>query len=125
MRLPISLALGWPNRVADAARPLDFSQASTWEFEPLDDKVFPAVELARQAATVGGVMPAVFNAANEEAAVEFLAGGLSFPRIVDCIGEVMQECSHLTGIPRDMADVVETEKEARAKAHERMRQWHS
>ena len=46
MRLPIALALGWPARVPGAASACDFSTASTWEFEPLDDAVFPAVALA-------------------------------------------------------------------------------
>ena len=44
MRLPIALALGWPARVPGAASACDFSTASTWEFEPLDDAVFPAVD---------------------------------------------------------------------------------
>ena len=98
MKLPIALALGWPERVPEAQRSLNFSQASTWEFEPLDDEVFPAVELARRAVTMGGTMPAVYNAANEEAAVEFLNGRLSFPRIVDTIAAVMEAVSytHLT-----------------------------
>lgn len=47
MKLPISLALGWPRRVSGAAHACDFRTASTWEFEPLDSDVFPAVELAR------------------------------------------------------------------------------
>lgn len=49
MRLPISLALGWPDRVPGVLAPLDFGKAFTWEFEPVDNVVFPAVELARQA----------------------------------------------------------------------------
>lgn len=123
MKLPISLALGWPHRVADAQPKLDFTQASQWDFMPLDDVVFPAVRLAREAATVGGMMPAVYNAANEEAAVEFLAGRLSFPRIVDTIEEVMQDCGSAARAPRDVSDVLAMEREARALAHERMRPW--
>ena len=57
MRLPISLAMGWPDRIAGAQRKLDFTRASTWEFEPLDEEVFPAVELARQAVTIGVQCP--------------------------------------------------------------------
>ena len=72
MKLPISLALGWPRRVAGAAASCDFSTASSWEFEPLDSDVFPAVELARHAGQAGGCMTAVYNAANEEAAEAFL-----------------------------------------------------
>src|SRR5690606_23732572 len=72
MKLPISLALGWPDRVAGSAAACDFATASTWEFEPLDNTVFPAVDLARHAGQAGGCMTAVYNAANEEAAAAFL-----------------------------------------------------
>ena len=123
MRLPISLALGWPDRIDGAHRKLDFTQASTWEFEPLDEEVFPAVELARQAVSSGGTLPAVYNAANEEAAVEFLAGTLSFPRIVDTVAAVMEDCHHLKSEPAELEDVLAAEREARNKAHERMAQW--
>src|SRR3954452_18391845 len=82
MRLPIALALGWPERLPDVQPALDWSRASSWEFAPLDSGVFPAVRLARQAGKAGGVMPALFNAANEEAVAAFLAGRLSFPGIV-------------------------------------------
>ena len=47
MRLPIALALGWPDRVPDAAAPLDWTQAQQWTFEPVDNDAFPAIELAR------------------------------------------------------------------------------
>lgn len=123
MKLPISLALGWPERVSGAQPKLDFTQASTWEFEPLDEEVFPAVELARQAVTAGGAMSAVYNAANEEAAVEFLSGRLSFPRIVDTIAATLESCTHLSMQPRTMEEVLDAEREARAKAHERMSAW--
>lgn len=123
MKLPIALALGWPERVPEAQRSLDFSQASTWEFEPLDDEVFPAVELARRAVTMGGTMPAVYNAANEEAAVEFLNGRLSFPHIVDTIAAVMEDCADLQAVPETVEDVLAAEMRARAQAHERMRAW--
>ena len=81
MKLPIALALGWPDRVPAAAAACDFTTASTWDFEPLDASVFPAVDLARQPVT-GGCMTAVYNAANEEAAEAFLAGTYPFPAIV-------------------------------------------
>jgi 1-deoxy-D-xylulose-5-phosphate reductoisomerase len=59
MRLPIALALGWPDRVPDAAPGCDWTTASTWEFLPLDDTAFPAVQLARRAGLAGGTAPAV------------------------------------------------------------------
>ena len=123
MKLPISLALGWPDRVAGAQAKLDFRKSATWEFEPLDDDVFPAVRLAREAVQAGGMMPAVYNAVNEEAAVEFLSGRLKFPRIVDTIAAVMEDSAAGTVTPRDMDDVLAVEREARAQARERMQQW--
>ena len=80
MKLPISLALGWPHRVPGVSASCDFSTASSWEFEPLDTDVFPAVELARHAGQTGGCMTAVYNAANEEAAAAFLARPDRLPR---------------------------------------------
>ena len=74
MKIPISLGMLWPDRVPNAAPACDFTQSHEWTFEPLDNEVFPAVELARQAGRAGGTMTAVYNAANEEAAAAFLAG---------------------------------------------------
>ena len=89
MKLPIALAMGWPDRVADAQPALDFRDAMDWRFEPLDDDVFPAVRLARESVSAGGCTPAVYNAANEEAAEAFLAGRIAFPHIVDIVGETL------------------------------------
>ena len=85
MRLPIALGLTWPDRVPDAAAAFDWTQASAWTFEPLDDEAFPAVELARRVGKAGGVAPAVYNGANEVCVDAFCAGNLSFTGIVDTI----------------------------------------
>ena len=61
MRLPIALALGWPDRVPDAARPVDWTNAATWEFQPLDTAAFPAVNLAKAAGQAGCCRPAVLQ----------------------------------------------------------------
>ncbi len=73
MRIPIAHALAWPERVADAASPVDWTAAHTWTFEPLDNEAFPAVPLARAAARQAGTTPAVYNAANEECVAAFTA----------------------------------------------------
>jgi 1-deoxy-D-xylulose-5-phosphate reductoisomerase len=91
MRLPIALALTWPERLPAVAPACDWTQAHTWTFEPMDDLAFPAVELARRAGRLGGTAPAVFNAANEEAVAAFRSGHLPFPGIVDTIATVLAE----------------------------------
>jgi 1-deoxy-D-xylulose-5-phosphate reductoisomerase len=91
MRIPIALGLAWPDRVAEAAPGLDWTTAATWTFEPLDERAFPAVALAREAARLGGTAPAVYNGANEACVADFLAGRISFPRIVDTVARVVSE----------------------------------
>jgi len=87
MRLPISLGLDWPNRVAGVGAPLDWTTASTWTFEPLDSDAFPAVELAKSVGRLGGTYPAVFNAANEQAVLAFHAGAIGY---LDILGTVQR-----------------------------------
>jgi 1-deoxy-D-xylulose-5-phosphate reductoisomerase len=116
MKLPISLALGWPRRVPGAAAFCDFSKASTWEFEPLDGQVFPAVELARHAGQAGGCMTAVYNAANEEAAEAFLAGRIGFPAIVGTVADVLHSADQWAAPPATVDDVLEAQRWAREKA---------
>ena len=117
MKLPISLALDWPHRVPGAQPALDFSKAHDWHFEPLDDAAFPAVSLARAAAEAGGTHPAVYNAANEEAAAAFLAGRIHFPEIVDVVDKVVGEASQFAGVPSSVEDVIAVEGEARRRAN--------
>lgn len=116
MKLPISLALGWPARVPGVAAACDFATASSWEFEPLDTRVFPAVELARQAGETGGCMTAVYNAANEEAAEAFLAGRIGFPAIVRTIAEVLSAADQWSAEPATVDDVLDAQRWARDKA---------
>jgi 1-deoxy-D-xylulose-5-phosphate reductoisomerase len=116
MKLPISLALGWPDRVPDAAAGLDLTRAAELTFAPLDTVAFPAVELAKAAGRAGGTAPAVFNAANEQAVAGFLAGSRSLLSIVETIERVLAE--HTPVEPRDLADVAEVDAWARARADE-------
>jgi 1-deoxy-D-xylulose-5-phosphate reductoisomerase len=122
MRLPISLALGWPDRVPEAASGVDWSAAQSWTFEPLDTDAFPAVDLARRAGLAGGCAPAVYNAANEELVAAFHNGAIGFLQIVDTIGEVLAEWlserHHAVGNPGTVVDVEQAEEWARARARD-------
>ncbi|MEV4435099.1 1-deoxy-D-xylulose-5-phosphate reductoisomerase [Streptomyces sp. NPDC049585] len=119
MRGPIAIGLGWPERVPDAAPAFDWSQASTWEFFPLDTEAFPSVDLARHVGTLGGTAPAVFNAANEECVDAFLSGQLPFNGIVDTVAEVVAEHgTPAAGTRLTLSDVLQAETWARARARE-------
>ncbi|WP_280804452.1 1-deoxy-D-xylulose-5-phosphate reductoisomerase [Aurantimicrobium minutum] len=91
MRLPISLGLDWPHRVAGVGEPLDWSTAQNWTFEPLDEDAFPAVWLAKQVGVAGATFPAVFNAANEQAVMAFHAGRIGYLDILTTIQRVVDE----------------------------------
>lgn len=115
MRLPISLGLDWPHRVAGVGRPLDWSTASTWTFEPLDSDVFPAVDLAKKVGSAGTTFPAVFNAANEQAVLAFHAGAIGYLEILETVARVVEE--HEPG-DFTLEAVLDAERWARARADE-------
>jgi 1-deoxy-D-xylulose-5-phosphate reductoisomerase len=114
MRLPISLGLGWPDRVADVGVPLDWTTAHTWTFEPLDDDAFPAVSLAKRVGLQGGTYPAVFNAANEQAVAAFHAGAIGYLDILDTVERVVD--AHVPSGELTRESLVEAERWARRKA---------
>lgn len=118
MRIPIALGLNWPERVPEAAPALSFQQAQAWQFEPLDSDTFPAVDLAREAGSRGGCLPAVYNAANEEALAAFVQGKLGFPGIVQTVSEVLAEADRWQAEPADVEEVFAAEEWARSRARE-------
>jgi len=118
MRIPIALALGWPERVAGAAPAVDWTTAHTWTFEPLDEQAFPAVRIAREAGSAGGTAPAAYNAANEVCVDAFLAGRLAFTGIVDTIAQVVSEHDGRAGDTAQLADVLAADGWARGRARE-------
>ena len=89
MRLPIGLALGWPDRHERPVGRMDWTRAATLEFQPVDRATFPLLDLAIRAGRQGGTAPAALNAANEEAVAAFLAGRLPFPGIAEVVTEVL------------------------------------
>jgi 1-deoxy-D-xylulose-5-phosphate reductoisomerase len=116
MRGPIAYALGFPERISSGLTPLDLTQLGQLSFHPPDPERFPALELAYQAGREGGSLPAVLNAANEVAVAAFLNGSLSYPGITDCVRAVMDD--HKTVTINSVADVLETDRQARAQARD-------
>jgi 1-deoxy-D-xylulose-5-phosphate reductoisomerase len=106
MRLPIQLAMSWPERLPHAFASCDWTQRSELTFEPVDRTTFRALELAEFAGRRRGTWPAVLNAANEVAVDAFFAGSLRF---LDIAGVVEDTLGAWDGQaprnPRDLADV--------------------
>jgi 1-deoxy-D-xylulose-5-phosphate reductoisomerase len=89
MRVPISYALHYPERVDVPVRPLDLVAQRALTFEPVDHDTFPCLRLAREAASAGGTAPCTLNAANEVAVHAFLNGRLQFLEIAAVIEETL------------------------------------
>ena len=114
MKGPIAFAMNYPDRVASATPPIDWSKSHTWTFAPIDGEKFPAIELARRCGELGGGLPAIFNASNEVAVQAFIHGKIGFTSIVECVEEVVQSLgAKSSGALRDLSDVSAIEEDAR------------
>jgi 1-deoxy-D-xylulose-5-phosphate reductoisomerase len=91
MRVPISYALHYPERVDVPVAPLDLPALGAMTFEPVDEDTFACLRLAREAARAGGTAPCTLNAANEVAVHAFLADRLRFLDIATVIEETLAE----------------------------------
>ncbi|HEX5882536.1 MAG TPA: 1-deoxy-D-xylulose-5-phosphate reductoisomerase, partial [Actinomycetota bacterium] len=111
MRLPIGLALGWPERDDRPVGRIDWTRAATLEFQPVDRATFPLLDLAVRAGRRGGTAPAALNAANEEAVAAFLAGRIPFPGIAEVVGEVFAQ--HRPPAVLDLDALLATERWSR------------
>lgn len=121
MKGPISYALSYPQRVARAMAPIDWTRSHNWGFEPIDESRFPSVALARRCGALGGSFTAMYNAANEVAVDAFLRELIPFTAIVDTIDKTVTKLN--SGAPeqlRDMSDVTAIENDARRVANEVM-----
>ena len=119
MKGPIAYALAYPERINKACAPIDWSKSHTWDFSPIDNEKYPAVELAKRCGELGGGLPAVYNAANEVAVAAFLAQRIKFTAIIELVERVVQAFGSNTPTTiRDISDVSAIEQSARMKAEE-------
>ena len=119
MKGPIAYALAYPERINKACAPIDWSKSHTWNFSPIDNEKYPAIELARRCGELGGGLPAVYNAANEVAVAAFLAHRIKFTAIIELVEQVVQSFgSNSPTTIRDISDVSGIEQSARSKAEE-------
>ena len=119
MKGPIAYALAYPERINKACAPIDWSKSHTWNFSPIDNEKYPAVELAKRCGELGGGLPAVYNAANEVAVAAFLAQRIKFTAIIELVERVVQSFGSNTPTTiRDISDVSAIEQSARIKAEE-------
>jgi 1-deoxy-D-xylulose-5-phosphate reductoisomerase len=116
MRVPISYALHYPDRVDVPMRPLDLAEVGALTFEPVDTEAFPCLRLAREAAIAGGTAPCVLNAANEVAVHAFLEGRLNFLGIPAVIEAALERLP--PGPVRAFESLYDADREARAVAAE-------
>ncbi|OLB86911.1 MAG: hypothetical protein AUI15_30425 [Actinobacteria bacterium 13_2_20CM_2_66_6] len=107
MRLPIAVALAYPDRLPDAVPPTALREISGLEFHEFDERRFPSVGLARLAAISGRGRPAVLNAANEEAVNSFLARALPFSGILPAVERALDA---FPGCGDTLEDILEADR---------------
>lgn len=119
MKGPIAYALSYPQRLNKACAPIDWSKSHNWEFSPIDNERYPAIELAKRCGQLGSGLPAVYNAANEVSVAAFLAAQIKFTDIIGIVESVVQSFGSNTPTTiRDISDVSGIEQSARSKAAE-------
>jgi 1-deoxy-D-xylulose-5-phosphate reductoisomerase len=118
MRLPIAVAMAFPDRLENAVPPTPAHELGTLDFHPLDQVRFPAPGLARRAGEAGDGYPAVLNAVNEEAVAAFLAERLAFTDIVATVAAALDAYN---GRARTLEEVMEADRWAREWFEQRAR----
>jgi len=118
MRVPIAHVLGFPERIASGAQPLDLAALKSLSFEAPDEQRFPCLRLAHAALRAGGSAPAVLNAANEVAVEAFLARRLPFTAIPAVIEDTLGASRASAAV--DLAAVLAADAEARRLAAQRI-----
>ncbi len=116
MCLPIQYALTYPARVAGITRELRLEETGKLTFAKPDFEMFRALPLAYEIAGTGGTAPVVFNAANEAAVGEFLAGRISFVNIVEFIEHCLDKHSIKTEV--SLEEILEVDDWARREVTE-------
>lgn len=111
MCFPIQYAITWPDRVPTNLKPLRLAEIGKLEFEEPRYDAFPALDLARQAGEVGGLLPAVLNAANEVAVQAFLDDRIPFGEISRLVRTAMGRQTNLASPSLD--DILRADNEAR------------
>ena len=114
MRIPIAYALSYPHRLKANWRPLELTRLGELTFLPVERKRYPALQLAYEALTVGGTMPAVLNAANEVAVAAFLDRRIGFREIHRIIAKTME--AHASSHPDGVQAILDIDRWAREKA---------
>jgi 1-deoxy-D-xylulose-5-phosphate reductoisomerase len=122
MELPILYALSHPARVEDPRlRTFDPVRSSPLTFEALDRERFPLFELGVDAGRSGGTAPAAFNAANEVAVEAFLSEKIGFPAMRAVVADALDQ--HRPTPVREVGDVLEADRAARAAARSAVAHW--
>ena len=111
MRIPISYALGWPDRIETPVESLNLTEISSLTFEKPDFQKFPSLKLAQNALKAGKIGPILLNSANEIAVSSFLENKISFLEIAEIVEEVLSVAQFKE--PKTIEDIVHIDLEGR------------
>ncbi|MCW5588425.1 MAG: 1-deoxy-D-xylulose-5-phosphate reductoisomerase [Legionellales bacterium] len=127
MRIPIACALSWPARITSGVKSLNLIECARLDFESIDEKRFPGLQLAYRALELGGFASAILNAANEVAVMAFLQEKIRFTDIVHICEMAMTHCTNIsyktnnTNAREEMAEIemiIKADRDARSFVNE-------
>lgn len=113
MKHPIQYALTFPDRLPSKDEPLDLKKIARLTFYEPDEEAFPLLALAKKAGKLGGIMPTILNAANENAVYAFLDGKIRFTEIADYVEKTMSEYKNIKN--PSLSDIIDADKSVREK----------
>lgn len=116
MKLPIQYALSYPERLPMTGNEIDFFACNELTFDKPDTETFPALALAYEAGTKGGLLPCVFNSADEAAVSLFLNGKIGYLEIAQLIEQAMKNEPMV--INPSLEDILACDKRTKAYIHE-------
>ena len=111
MRIPISYALGWPDRIETPVESLNLTEIASLTFEKPDFQKFPSLKLAQNALKAGKIGPILLNSANEIAVSSFLENKISFLEIAEIVEDVLSVAQFKE--PKTIEDIVHIDLEGR------------
>ena len=111
MRIPIQFALSWPERWGNDFGSLDLASLGTLNFSAPNKERFPALDIALNAAAIGGTMPAVLNASDEVCVQKFLDGEIRLGDITEIVTQIIEQ--HQNKLQPNITDIVQADAWAR------------
>jgi 1-deoxy-D-xylulose-5-phosphate reductoisomerase len=126
MTIPIAYALAWPQRLPTPVKRLNLAEIGSLHFHAPDEQRFPALNLVKHVLQRRGILPIIFNAANEIAVEQFLENNISYLNIVEIVATCLEDAEREQFTTNTLEDILSIDGWARTLAYhniKKAKQW--